>query len=73
VCFSHLHQFYFVIILGLHISHLILHFMCELSTSIEYHVVRDRVPSKTPVVKFLSSKDQIADIFTKYLVTYRFH
>ena len=39
---------------------------------IDYHFVRDRVAKKTLVVKFLSSKDQLADILTKPLVSARF-
>jgi hypothetical protein len=39
---------------------------------IDYHFVRDRVASKTLMVKYLSNKDQIVDIFTKPLVSYRF-
>jgi len=35
--------------------------------------VRERVASKTLVVKFLSSKDQVADILTKPLVPHRFN
>jgi hypothetical protein len=41
--------------------------------SIDYHFVRERVASKTLVVKFLSSKDQVADILTKPLVPHRFN
>jgi hypothetical protein len=41
--------------------------------SIDYHFVRERVASKTLVVKFLSSKDQVADILTKPLVSHRFN
>jgi hypothetical protein len=40
---------------------------------IDYHFVRDRVASKTLVVKFLSSKDQLADALTKPLASHRFH
>jgi hypothetical protein len=40
--------------------------------AIDYHFVRDKVAAKTLVVKFLSSKDQIADILTKPLVSTRF-
>jgi hypothetical protein len=39
---------------------------------IDYHFVRDRVAKKTLQVRFLSSKDQIADILTKPLPTVRF-
>jgi hypothetical protein len=40
--------------------------------AIDYHFVRDKVATKTLVVKFLSSKYQIADILTKPLVSTRF-
>jgi hypothetical protein len=40
--------------------------------AIDYHFIRDKVATKTLVVKFLSSKDQIADILTKPLVSTRF-
>jgi hypothetical protein len=39
---------------------------------IYYHFVRDRVAQKSLTVKFLSSKDQLADILTKPLVSTRF-
>jgi hypothetical protein len=39
---------------------------------IDYHFVRDRVALKTLIVKFLSSKDQLADILTKPLTSARF-
>ena len=39
---------------------------------IDYHFVRDRVAAKQLEVKFLSSKDQTADILTKPLATLRF-
>jgi hypothetical protein len=41
--------------------------------AIDYHFVRDRVATKSLVVKFLSSKDQIADVLTKPLVAARFN
>jgi hypothetical protein len=40
--------------------------------AIDYHFVRDRVAAKQLEVKFLSSKDQTADILTKPLATLRF-
>ncbi|KAF5471442.1 hypothetical protein F2P56_008232 [Juglans regia] len=39
---------------------------------IDFHFVRDRVAAKTLQVKFCSSKDQLADVFTKPLVSDRF-
>jgi hypothetical protein len=39
---------------------------------VDYHFVRDRVAQKSLTVKFLSSKDQLADVFTKPLVSARF-
>jgi hypothetical protein len=39
---------------------------------IDYHFVRDRVALKTLNVKFVSSKDQVADFLTKPLVSTRF-
>jgi hypothetical protein len=39
---------------------------------IDYHFVRDRVAQKSLIVKFLSSKDQLADILTKPLASTRF-
>jgi hypothetical protein len=41
--------------------------------AIDNHFVRERVASKSLVVKFLSSKDQVADILTKPLVPHRFN
>jgi transposase InsO family protein len=40
--------------------------------AIDCHFVRDKVASRELTVQFLSSKDQIADIFTKPLVAARF-
>ena len=34
---------------------------------IDFHFVRDMVATKSVTVRFLSSKDQLADIFTKHL------
>ena len=34
---------------------------------IDYHFVRERVASKNLEIKFISSKDQVADGFTKAL------
>ncbi|KAF5447193.1 hypothetical protein F2P56_032762, partial [Juglans regia] len=39
---------------------------------LDYHFVRDRVAAKTLAVKFLQSKDQLADILTKPLSSSRF-
>ncbi|KAB1227925.1 Retrovirus-related Pol polyprotein from transposon TNT 1-94 [Morella rubra] len=39
---------------------------------VDYHFVRDRVASKSLRVSFLSSKDQLADLFTKPLSVHRF-
>jgi len=35
--------------------------------AIDFHFVRDLVAQKSLIVKFLSSKDQLADVFTKAL------
>jgi hypothetical protein len=40
--------------------------------AIDYHFVRNRVATKSLIFKFLSSKDQIADVLTKPLVAARF-
>jgi hypothetical protein len=39
---------------------------------IDYRFVQDKVAEKALVVRFLSSKDQIADVLTKPLVSTRF-
>jgi hypothetical protein len=39
---------------------------------VDYHFVRERVANKSLLLRFLSSKDQIADIFTKPLASPRF-
>ena len=39
---------------------------------IDLHFVRDKVQSGGFIVKFISTKDQIADIFTKPLISSRF-
>jgi hypothetical protein len=39
---------------------------------VDYHFVRERVANKYLLLRFLSSKDQIADIFTKPLAYPRF-
>lgn len=40
---------------------------------IDYHFVRDRIQAKTLQVSFLSSKDQLADIFIKPLSSSQFN
>lgn len=40
---------------------------------VNFHFVRDRVAAQTLQVSFCSSKDQLADIFTKSLVVDRFN
>lgn len=39
---------------------------------VDFHFIRDRVAAKSLIVKFISSKDQIADVFTKPLVSDKF-
>jgi hypothetical protein len=39
---------------------------------VDYHFVRERVANKSLLIHFLSSKDQIADVFTKPLASPRF-
>jgi hypothetical protein len=39
---------------------------------IDYHFVRHRVAQKSLTVKFISNKDQLADVLTKPLVSTRF-
>lgn len=39
---------------------------------IDFHFIRDRIQAKALQVVFVSSKDQLADIFTKPLSTARF-
>jgi hypothetical protein len=45
---------------------------CTKHIEIDYHFVRDRVAKKNLHVRFLSSKDQLADILTKPLPSMRF-
>ena len=40
---------------------------------VDYHFVREKVLRKDLMVKFISSNDQLADLFTKGLPSFRFH
>jgi histone deacetylase 1/2 len=39
---------------------------------VDYHFVRDRVAKKEIQIRFISSQDQLADVFTKPLPTSSF-
>jgi histone deacetylase 1/2 len=39
---------------------------------VDYHFVRDRVTKKEIQIHFISSKDQLADVLTKPLVSFAF-
>ena len=42
-------------------------YACTKHIEVDFHFVRERVARKQLQVKFISSKDQVADIFTKPL------
>lgn len=52
-------------------SNPILHYR-TMQMKIDLYFIRDRIAAKTLTVHFCSSKDQLADIFTKPFVTDRF-
>jgi hypothetical protein len=64
-----LQPLYGVIIWELLIFLLILCFMQEQSILIDYHFVRERVARKQLNIQFISIDDQLADGFTKTLVS----
>ena len=45
---------------------------CMKHIEVDFHFIRERVLRKDLVVKFVSTNDQLADIFTKSLPTQRF-
>ena len=40
---------------------------------VDYHFVREKILNKDLVVKYISTSDQLADVFTKSLPSPRFH
>ena len=66
------HRFYGVITLVPHTSQLILYLTRTKHIEIDVHFVRDLVSAKALSIRFISSKDQIADTFTKPLATAKF-
>ncbi|RVW99861.1 Retrovirus-related Pol polyprotein from transposon RE1 [Vitis vinifera] len=60
---------------NLNATHLVAHPILHARTKhieINYHFIRDRVLHKSPLVQFTPSKEQLADILTKFLPVPRF-